>query len=167
MNHYFKILCKIFDAGRFDVEEIENGDWENAEFQFMYNEIGISATPKTNPMLTILNHIYLKDDISLLGRLLGTNKTVTANTNLNLFIKNLNEVIGQKREKHVNLMRKLMVKRDILDIIYTHTHTQLLPYFRKTQSCDHFGDFEFEGSEKRTGRIVKFFPSCLPTPRTR
>ncbi len=122
MNHYFKILCKIFDAGRFDVEEIENGDWENAEFQFMYNEIGISATPKTNPMLTILNHIYLKDDISLLGRLLGTNKTVTANTNLNLFIKNLNEVIGQKREKHVNLMRKLMVKRDILDITHTHTH---------------------------------------------
>ena len=98
MNHYFKILCKIFDAGRFDVEEIENGDWENAEFQFMYNEIGISATPKTNPMLTILNHIYLKDDISLLERLLGTNKTVTANTNLNFFDEEL-EFVYQEFER--------------------------------------------------------------------
>ena len=85
MNNYFKMFCKLFDTAKCYYEEIENSAWKKTEFQFMYKEIGISASPKTKPMAALFKCIYLKDNISLLEILLGTEKTVIAIISLNFY----------------------------------------------------------------------------------
>ena len=65
-GEHLKILCEVFNTEWYVDCEFDG------RFQIIYNEIGISVSPNTNPLEIILNHIYLHDNISLLERMLGT-----------------------------------------------------------------------------------------------
>ena len=69
---HLKILCEVFNTEWYVDCEFDE------QFQIIYNEIGISVSPNTNPMEIILNHIYLDDNISLLKRMLGADETEDA-----------------------------------------------------------------------------------------
>ena len=69
---HLKILCEVFNTEYYVDCEFDE------QFQIIYNELGISVSPNTNPMEIILNHIYLHDNISLLERMLGTEETGNA-----------------------------------------------------------------------------------------
>ena len=71
MEEHLKILYEVFNAEGVDAEWRKSDDFTVKHLQKIYNELGISLKPKTNPMEIILNHIYVNDNISLLARMLG------------------------------------------------------------------------------------------------